>query len=259
MASNPGITQKKITIQNKYNEKLVGILHETGSPDIVVLCHGFLCTKNDRIMVSLAAALEAEGISAFRFDFAGNGESEGVFMVCCQRQAEDLRCVVQHFVGQNRKIAAILGHSKGGSVVLLYASMYHDVHTLVNVSGCFDFLGGLTEEFMERIKKDGFVDVRNAQGKVVYRFLELCLTNALLNPNMHDACCEIDKACRVLTIHGSNDEVNPIGGAFEFDQAIPNHKLHIVEGADHFYTSQWNLSELVSTAISFIKQDLQQN
>nr|GMD01781.1 uncharacterized protein LOC109148188 [Ipomoea batatas] len=135
--------------------------------------------------------------------------------------------------------------------------MYHDVHTVVNVSGRFDLLRSVREEldddeFMERIKEDGFIDVRNAEGEVVYRIFELCITNQLLNPNMHDACCEIDKASRVLSIYGSNDEVNPIEDALEFEKAIPNHKLHIVEGADHFYTS--HLSELVSIAVSFIKE-----
>ncbi|KAL6496519.1 hypothetical protein OROGR_029777 [Orobanche gracilis] len=37
--------QQKITVRNKLGEKLVGILHETGSPKLVVLCHGFRSTK----------------------------------------------------------------------------------------------------------------------------------------------------------------------------------------------------------------------
>ncbi|CAL5340662.1 unnamed protein product [Camellia sinensis] len=66
-------SQQKITIPNKFGEKLVGILHETGSVEIVILCHGFRSTKERDIMVNVAVALEKEGITAFRFDFAGNG------------------------------------------------------------------------------------------------------------------------------------------------------------------------------------------
>ena len=33
---------------------------------------------------------------------------------------------------------------------------------------------------------------------------------------------------RVLTVHGSDDEVIPVADAMEFDKIIPNHKLHIV-------------------------------
>ncbi|CAL5401637.1 unnamed protein product [Camellia sinensis] len=66
-------SQQKITIPNKFGEKLVGILHETGSVEIVILCHGFRSTKERDIMMNVAVALEKEGITAFRFDFAGNG------------------------------------------------------------------------------------------------------------------------------------------------------------------------------------------
>ncbi|KAJ0701987.1 putative alpha/Beta hydrolase [Helianthus annuus] len=70
---NPGIEQKRIVIQNNHGEKLVGLLHDTGSKEIVVLCHGFQCTKEYSMMVELAFGLEKHGISAFRFDFSGNG------------------------------------------------------------------------------------------------------------------------------------------------------------------------------------------
>lgn len=36
---------QKITLENKHGEKLVGLLHEAGSNEIVIICHGFLCTK----------------------------------------------------------------------------------------------------------------------------------------------------------------------------------------------------------------------
>lgn len=37
---------QRIIIPNKHGEKLVGTLHESGTPtDIVILCHGFRCSK----------------------------------------------------------------------------------------------------------------------------------------------------------------------------------------------------------------------
>lgn len=56
----------------------------------------------------------------------------------------------------------------GGDVVLVYASKYHDIHTVVNVSGRYDMRRGIVErlgaEFMQRIKESGFVDVKNKDG-----------------------------------------------------------------------------------------------
>jgi hypothetical protein len=56
-------------------------------------------------------------------------------------------------------------------VVLLYASKYHDIHTVVNVSGRYDLQRGIEErlgkDFMQRIKEDGFIDVKNKTGNLL--------------------------------------------------------------------------------------------
>jgi len=57
---------------------------------------------------------------------------------------------------------------------------------------------------------------------------------------------------RVLTIHGSSDEINTVQDAHEFAKIIPNRKLHITEGADHLYNNHQD--ELSSVVISFIKE-----
>ncbi|XP_013625583.1 PREDICTED: uncharacterized protein LOC106331723 isoform X2 [Brassica oleracea var. oleracea] len=221
--------QQRIEILNSHNEKLVGLLHETGSTEVVVLCHGFRSNKNDTVMKSVAAAIEKEGISAFRFDFSGNGESEGSFYFGnYNHEADDLRSVIQHFSNFNRVVPLILGHSKGGDVVLLYASKYHDISNVINLSGRYD------------LKK----------GTSVYRVTEESILERL-NTDMHEACLKIDKDCRVLTVHGSEDEIIPVEDAREFAKIIPNHKLEIVEGADHCYTK--HQSQLVTTVMEFIK------
>ncbi|OMO91675.1 hypothetical protein COLO4_18191 [Corchorus olitorius] len=247
-AQNPGIEQQRVIIPNKQGEKLVGILHETGSKGIVVLCHGFRATK-----------VEKEGISAFRFDFAGIGESEGSFEFGnTRRDVDDLHTVIQHFCGANRIVTAVLGHSKGGLVVLLYASKYHDINTVINVSSRYNLKKGmegpftksfLGKDFMDRIKKDGFVDVKNQTGE--FRVTLESLMDQL-SINMHEECLKIPRECRVLTVHGSADEITPVEESFEFDKTIPNHKLHIVEGANHVYTS--HKTELASVVLRIEQQ-----
>ncbi|KAH0893417.1 hypothetical protein HID58_055846, partial [Brassica napus] len=245
--------QQRIEIPNSHNEKLVGLLHETGSKEIVILCHGFRSSKDNQIMKNVAAALEKEGISAFRFDFSGNGESEGSFYYGNYNyEADDLRSLIQHFSDLNRVVPIILGHSKGGDVVLLYASKYHDISNVINLSGRYDLKKGirerLGEDFLEKIKEQGFIDVNS--GRSVYRVTEESLMERL-NTDMHEACLKIDKDCRVLTVHGSDDEVITVEDAKEFAKIIPNHKLEIVEGADHRYTG--HQSQLVSIVMEFIK------
>ncbi|OVA08157.1 hypothetical protein BVC80_1721g13 [Macleaya cordata] len=257
----PVIEQQRITIENNYGEKLAGVFHEVGSTEIIILCHGFRSSKETSIIVNLAGALTEAGISVFRFDFSGNGESEGSFEYGnYSKEADDLHAVVLYFSGVKRVIGGILGHSKGGDVVLLYASKYHDVPTVVNVSGRYNMEKGieerLGEDFIQRIKEHGFIDVKGKEGNVQYCVTEESLMERLAT-DMHAACLSIEKNCRVLTVHGSADEIIPVEDAHEFAKIIPNHKLHIVEGADHCYTKhQAELSEVV---VDFIKESLQLN
>lgn len=64
----------------------------------------------------------------------------------------------------------------GGDEVLLYASKYGDVRTVVNVSGRYDLNGGLElrlgKNFMEVIKKQGYIDIKDKTGIDI---LNLCV------------------------------------------------------------------------------------
>ncbi|KAL2974284.1 hypothetical protein AAZX31_14G095200 [Glycine max] len=198
--------ERKVTIRNNHGENLVGILHNAASISLVIVCHGFQSSKERIPMVNLAAALGKDGFSAFRFDFAGNGESEGSFQYGnYYREAEDLRAVVQHFCEQKYAIKAIVGHSKGGNVVLLYASKYKDIHIVVNISGRFNLARGmegrLGKKFIQRIKQDGYIDVKNKRGKIMYRVTEESLMDRL-STITHLACLLIPQDCRYsLLLH----------------------------------------------------------
>ncbi|XP_022639670.1 uncharacterized protein LOC106769539 isoform X2 [Vigna radiata var. radiata] len=252
--------QQKIIITKKNDSKLVGILHQSGTEEIVILCHGLRSTKEDTIMINLASALENAGVSSFRFDFSGNGESDGSFEFGHYwREVDDLHDVIQHFHRANRIVTLIIGHSKGGGVVLLYASKYHDIKTVINISGRYDLKAGIEErlgkDYLERIRKDGFIDVMRS-GSFDYRVTLESLMDRL-DTNMHEACLQIDKECRVFTIHGSSDPVIPVEDAYEFVKILPNHNLHIIEGADHSYTNHQD--ELASVVVNCIKETLLQD
>ncbi|GER50605.1 alpha/beta-Hydrolases superfamily protein [Striga asiatica] len=212
-------------------------------------------------MVSLAFSFEREGISVFRFDFAGNGESEGSFQYGnYRREADDLRSVVEHFQKEHRHVVALVGHSKGGNAVLLYASMYNDVCTIVNISGRFDLRRGiegrLGQDFREKIEQKGFIDVKNRKGKIEYRVTKESLMDRLTTDTLA-ACRTIPQSCRVLTVHGTVDEFVQVEDAIEFDKHIPNHSLYIVKGADHEYTK--HQTELTSHVVIFVKAGMHVN
>ncbi|TVU34217.1 hypothetical protein EJB05_16048 [Eragrostis curvula] len=232
--------EERLVVTNKHGESLVGVMHHAGSNRVVVLCHGFAACKDDSIFHDLVAALTKHGISAFRFDFSGNGQSEGEFQYGNYRkEADDLHSVVS-YLQEKYDVTAIVGHSKGGNVVVLYASIYGEVPLVVNISGRFYLEKGVEErlgkEFMDRINKEGYIDVRNKSGKVLYRVTKESLMERL-NTDMRAPSLSISKECRFFTIHGSADKIVPVGDAHEFAKLIPNHKLRIIKKANHGYTS----------------------
>ena len=72
------VADSRVTFQNAKHEILVGLLRDCGRK-AVILCHGWKSTKEQSMFVQLADRLEAEGLTTLRFDFSGNGESEGGF------------------------------------------------------------------------------------------------------------------------------------------------------------------------------------
>jgi len=59
-------------------------------------------------------------------------------------------------------------------------------------------------------------------------------------------------SCRVLTVHGSKDQIVPVTDALEFEKNITNHRLRIIEGADHEFTL--HQAELATVILDFIRE-----
>ena len=69
------------------------------------------------------------------------------------------------------------------------------------------------------------------------------------------ASCAAFQTCllslfRFLTVHGSADMTIPVEDAYEFAKLIPNHKLHVIEGANHNYTA--HRKEVADAVVDFI-------
>ncbi|KAI5072383.1 hypothetical protein GOP47_0012993 [Adiantum capillus-veneris] len=240
---------EKLSIPNGRGEKLVGILEDTTSSHVIILCHGFRSSKEDGVLSSLSSTFIAMGLSTFRFDFSGSGESEGTFQYGSYwTDAEDLRCVVCYWRAQGRQVDTLVGHSKGGNAVLLYASKYKDVGTLVNISGRFHLKDGikkrLGENYLQVIESRGFLDVTDKFGKVEYRVTKESLKERL-NTDMEAALGCIPINCRVLTVHGSRDETVSCEEARSFDRLISNHTLRILDDAGHYFRKHHQALNLI--------------
>ncbi|KAH7423019.1 hypothetical protein KP509_12G035900 [Ceratopteris richardii] len=224
------VSTKKLSILNSSGENLAGILHDTGSKDLVILCHGLIASKDFRLLVSLAKTLSNAGLSTFRFDFSGNGESEGKFEFGnYSKEISDLHDVVLYWMQEGRLIKAILGHSKGGSTVLLYASKFKEVNMIINASGRLDLRTGLdklfNKDFLDKIEAGPLI-LKNSLGNVFHVTREDLMQR--LSIDVVAAVRTIPKEIRVLSVHGSEDELVDVENAIQCDSLIANHTLQII-------------------------------
>ena len=96
VAAAAKLTETTVEFRNHRGEKLIGTLVEPPSASVnsdnnsstsssaaqpvALLAHGYMSSRNSELLVRLSTALaRSAGLSSFRFDFSGNGDSEGEF------------------------------------------------------------------------------------------------------------------------------------------------------------------------------------
>ncbi len=57
-------------------------------------------------------------------------------------QKDDIRATVEYLRAQGKKVSGLVGHSKGGTGVILYAAAFDDIPRVVNIAGRFDNMKG---------------------------------------------------------------------------------------------------------------------
>jgi len=118
-------------IRNRYGERLdvtyepaPGSDRHSAPVSIVVLGHGVTAHKDRPWLVALADALSAAGLASLRVSFAGNGGSDGRFEDSVpSKEVEDLGSVFDALTLWGVQRIAYVGHSMGGAVGVLRASM----------------------------------------------------------------------------------------------------------------------------------------
>lgn len=130
------IYKEVLTFPNAQNEKLEGNLESyapieqkqgpaasdqvTAKRGALIICHGLLSHRQWELGIALSkVVLDAVGshTDVFRFDFAGNGGSEGVWEYGGYAKCvSDLRCAVELLRARSYEVHTLLGHSMGGNV-----------------------------------------------------------------------------------------------------------------------------------------------
>lgn len=210
---------------------------DSESKNIVIVCHGYL---SDSTFGLCAAICNAEMFNTVRFDFHGCGVSEGEDQWSFggyMGEVEDIKFVRDYLVNNGWNVTGLIGHSRGGDDVLLYASKYHDIPAVINIAGRYHVSSTAYENFRAQQLKlltiQGFFEQKSICGRHTYRIDEEQIMERR-RIQMGDLGV-MEGVEKILTIHGTADTRIPFGDALEFCRTLDKsrHWLAVIVDGSH--------------------------
>jgi pimeloyl-ACP methyl ester carboxylesterase len=232
--------ERKITFRNRFGETLVGSLHAPAehSSRGVVLGHCFTCSRHTRILQQISQDLARSGFWALRFDFSGNGQSEGVFSnSTTSRQISEMQAAAAQLTARGVGWLAMAGHSMGASVSVLAAARSPEVRAVCALAGRLSGLNPrlfFSENQRRELDRTGLVRF-SSRGR------ELKLTGRFFSDADRFSLPRTIAALTIplLVVHGDRDTIVPVAEATQARQANPAAvELDIVPGADHMFSGE---------------------
>ena len=231
------MNETKVSVLNKYNEKLAGIettpSSEKENYSTIILVHGFGVTKEEYGMFDyLAKNLSEAGFLVFRFDFSGRGESEGDYTrTSLSKQKSDLEKIISfvksHKLVDKRNIG-IVAQSFGTCVTVALKPKVNAIILMGSIAHPKKILG--MEWKWEKLDQSGISIKTKSNGEIIR-----------IGPQFwkdfdkYDLLKSVKKInCPILFIHGSKDERVPIYEMEAYFESVydPKEKI-IIKGADH--------------------------
>jgi uncharacterized protein len=211
---------------------------EQPTTGIAVLCHGFLSSKNSTTNKTLTRMLNEHGLATFRFDFFGQGESEGRFEdITTTLAAGQANAAIDLVRTQGYEQIGLVGSSFGGLVSILITAQRRDIVCLALKCPVVDFAEELRLEFGsdELARWQATDTVPNLMGgtervRLKYEMYEDCLRQVAYGP-----AAQIDAP--TLIVQGGCDELVPLHQSQRLLDALRGPKrLDLLPDADHQFT-----------------------
>lgn len=248
---------------------------------LIIFCHGYKGFKDWGAWHLVAEAFAEAGFCFLKFNFSHNGgtmedpidfpDLEAFAENNFSLELDDLDRVLNTIESGNEnfptKISTIslIGHSRGGGIVLIKAEEDSRIHKVVTWASISDFKARFqegTEEF-KSWKETGVTHVENSRTKQLlphnFQFYKDFKENQerLSIPRVVK-----NMQIPMLIIHGSEDPTVSQKEALAIHSWNPKSGLHIIQGADHVFNAKhpWeetslpdNLKSAVQKTIDFLK------
>lgn len=242
----------KVKIKSTYGYLSASIEYPTVRTDkLAILCPGYLDSKDYSHLVSLSHSLSKEGYTVVRFNPTGTWDSDGdISKYSLSQYLEDIKYVLECMLdSSNFKTILLGGHSLGGSVSLIYASIDHRISQVLAI------MSALTPQDEEKCKKwkdQGYIlssrdipDTLNEKREYIvpYSFLE----DRIKRTNINDLK---NIKVPVILVAGELDEEDTVDEVKEtFDHINEPKRLIVIPGITHGYRRNENEIKIVNEEI----------
>lgn len=236
---NLSAESKKFTIQGDHGKLSTILQTPKGEKEypIVILLHGFNAGKDYILMKDLANALEKEGIASIRFDFNGQGESEGRFEdMTILNEIHDAKKVYEYVTTlPNITSISLAGHSQGGVVAgMLAGELGEEKIKAVALIAAAPVLqddivrGNLFGVVFDPVNLPDYIIVPIANKKVGKAYLEVVKDLPIYEVSQK-------YKGKVFIIHGTGDTLVPYTNSLQYHRIYPKSKIILLPGKDHFF------------------------
>ena len=255
---------KNIQIEGRHKKPILADLFfkENALPKkVIVFCHGYKGYKDWGAWNLMAARLSDLGFFFLKMNFSHNGGTPDQPIDFPDLEAfgrnnylielDDLDSVLG-WIGSygpiqkeiDKENISLMGHSRGGAIVVLKASHDPRVSKVVSLAGVSDFGSRFPKgDILDQWKKDGVAYITNARTQQqmphYYQFYTTFKENeAYLN--IREAVQNLK--IPYLIIHGDQDETVPLQEARNLKSWNDNNRLEVIEKANHTFgaTQPWD-------------------
>jgi putative redox protein len=248
--------EQPVHFYNRQEEKLAGTLHLPDEPKGggVVFGHCFTCSRHTQIIRHICSDLAAAGFVALRFDFSGNGQSEGDFAASTySKQIAEVQKSVDLIVDQGADWIGLAGHSMGAVIAILTAARMNRVKAVCALAGR---LSGLNATHF--FNKDQLKELHDT-GRVSFssRGRPLQLSTAFFADAEQFNLPETLKTLKspLLVVHGDHDEIVPVKDAYLAQELNPiNSKLAIIPDADHMFSNHEHRLKISNLVVKWFEE-----
>jgi uncharacterized protein len=255
--------EEALTFHDSHGHGIAAVLSTPDTPTthLVVLCHGFLSGKNSTTNRTLTRLLNDRGMATFRFDFFGQGESDGPFEEITTTLAlHQTQTALDLVTARGYDRVGLIGSSFGGLVAILTAAQRRDVICLALKCPVVDFAEELrltmgVEELARWHATDTIPNFMGGQDRVRlnYDFYEDCLKQIAYGPAEQITA-------PTLIVQGERDECVPLHQSRRLHDVLSGPKrLDLLPGADHQFTRSEDFHRMTTSISEWIITHLTAN